>query len=52
MDFLGIHEFFLILQVEEIRNNIDKIANNVEEVKMKHSDILSAPQPDESKSCY
>ncbi|XP_071791076.1 syntaxin-like isoform X1 [Asterias amurensis] len=34
-------------QVEEIRNNIDKIANNVEEVKMKHSDILSAPQPDE-----
>ncbi|XP_038056947.1 syntaxin-like isoform X1 [Patiria miniata] len=34
-------------QVEEIRNNIDKIADNVEEVKKKHSDILSAPQPDE-----
>ncbi|XP_072029101.1 syntaxin-like isoform X3 [Amphiura filiformis] len=38
-------EFFE--QVEEIRNNIDKIAQNVEEVKKKHSDILSAPQPDE-----
>ena len=35
--------------MEEIRNNIDKITQNVEEVKKKHSDILSAPQPDESK---
>ena len=36
--------------MEEIRNNIDKIAQTVEDVKKKHSDILSAPQPDESKS--
>jgi len=33
--------------VEEIRENIDKIQNNVEEVKIKHSAILSAPQTDE-----
>ncbi|XP_071479601.1 syntaxin-like isoform X2 [Diadema antillarum] len=38
-------EFFE--QVEEIRNSIDKISKNVEEVKKKHSDILSAPQADE-----
>ncbi|KAH1180149.1 hypothetical protein KIL84_008985 [Mauremys mutica] len=30
-------------QVEELRNNIAKIAQNVEEVKKKHSIILSAP---------
>ena len=36
-------------QVEEIRDNIDKIQANVEEVKRKHSAILSAPQTDESK---
>lgn len=35
-------------QVEEIRENIDKIQANVEEVKKKHSAILSAPQTDES----
>ena len=35
--------------MEEIRENIDKIQNNVEEVKRKHSAILSAPQTDESK---
>ena len=40
-------EFFL--DVEEIRTNIDKIQANVEEVKRKHSAILSAPQTDESK---
>ena len=40
-------EFFL--DVEEIRINIDKIQANVEEVKRKHSAILSAPQTDESK---
>ena len=42
--------FYLVtfLQVEEIRENIDKIQNNVEEVKKKHSAILSAPQTDES----
>ncbi|KAL4223726.1 Syntaxin-1A [Mactra antiquata] len=38
-------EFFN--QVEEIRQMIDKIASNVEEVKMKHSTILSAPQTDD-----
>ena len=31
---------------------IDKIASNVEEVKMKHSTILSAPQTDDSKSGF
>lgn len=38
-------EFFA--EVEEIRENIDKIQANVEEVKKKHSAILSAPQTDE-----
>jgi syntaxin 1A len=38
-------EFFQ--EVEEIRDNIDKIQANVEEVKRKHSAILSAPQTDE-----
>ncbi|KAL8198709.1 UNVERIFIED_CONTAM: hypothetical protein K2H54_021328 [Gekko kuhli] len=36
-------------QVEEIRGYIDKIAENVEEVKRKHSAILAAPNPDESE---
>ncbi len=36
-------------QVNEIRENIDKIQANVEEVKKKHSAILSAPQTDESE---
>lgn len=40
-------EFFT--EVEEVREMIDKIQNNVEEVKKKHSAILSAPQTDESK---
>lgn len=40
-------EFFS--EVEEIREMIDKIQFNVEEVKKKHSSILSAPQTDESK---
>jgi syntaxin 1A len=40
-------EFFS--EVEEIREMIDKIQYNVEEVKKKHSAILSAPQTDESK---
>ncbi|CAH0555020.1 unnamed protein product [Brassicogethes aeneus] len=35
-------------EVEEIRDMIDKIQANVEEVKKKHSSILSAPQSDES----
>ncbi|XP_026472360.1 syntaxin-1A isoform X2 [Ctenocephalides felis] len=38
-------EFFN--DVEEIREMIDKIQANVEEVKKKHSAILSAPQSDE-----
>ncbi|KAL7645113.1 UNVERIFIED_CONTAM: hypothetical protein RMT77_003491 [Armadillidium vulgare] len=38
-------EFFN--EVEEIREWIEKIQNNVEEVKKKHSEILSAPQTDE-----
>lgn len=32
-------------QVEELRSSIDKIASIVEEVKKKHSTILSAPNP-------
>lgn len=39
-------------EVEEIREMIDKIQANVEEVKKKHSAILSAPQSDESKFCF
>uniref|UniRef100_A0A1L8DUM9 Putative snare protein syntaxin 1 n=1 Tax=Nyssomyia neivai TaxID=330878 RepID=A0A1L8DUM9_9DIPT len=34
-------------EVEEIREMIDKIQTNVEEVKKRHSAILSAPQSDE-----
>ncbi|XP_075710579.1 syntaxin-2 isoform X2 [Rhinoderma darwinii] len=34
-------------QVEEIRNYIAKISENVDEVKKKHSTILSAPNPEE-----
>jgi syntaxin 1A len=34
-------------EVEDIRDMIDKIQANVEEVKKKHSAILSAPQSDE-----
>lgn len=40
---------YFSVQVEEIREMIDKIQANVEEVKKKHSAILSAPQSDESK---
>lgn len=36
-------------QVEEIREMIDRIQTNVEDVKKKHSAILSAPQTDESE---
>ena len=43
-------EFFQ--DVEEIRINIDKIQANVEEVKRKHSAILSAPQNDGSKKTF
>uniref|UniRef100_UPI00358E85D8 syntaxin-1A n=1 Tax=Myxine glutinosa TaxID=7769 RepID=UPI00358E85D8 len=34
-------------QVEEIRGDIEKVAENVQEVKRKHSAILSAPNTDE-----
>jgi syntaxin 1A len=40
-------EFFK--EVELVREMIDKIQSNVEEVKKKHSNILSAPQTDESE---
>ncbi|NXQ59099.1 STX1A protein, partial [Anthoscopus minutus] len=40
-------EFFE--QVEEIRGFIDKISENVEEVKRKHSAILASPNPDERR---
>ena len=47
MEATKMDEFFL--DVEEIRTNIDKIQAQVDEVKRKHSEILSAPQTDESK---
>ena len=43
---------FLFQEVEDIRENCDKIQLNVEEVKRKHSSILSAPQTDESESVF
>ncbi len=43
-------EFFK--EVEEMRQMIDEIESNVEEVKKKHSVILSAPQSDDSKSKF
>uniref|UniRef100_A0A7M4FLZ0 Syntaxin 2 n=1 Tax=Crocodylus porosus TaxID=8502 RepID=A0A7M4FLZ0_CROPO len=35
-----------VSDVEDLRNSIDNIAQNVEEVKKKHSIILSAPNPE------
>ncbi|XP_074643286.1 syntaxin-like isoform X2 [Tubulanus polymorphus] len=46
MDSGGFMEEFFE-QVEEIRGMIDKISANVDEVKKKHSAILSAPQSDD-----
>lgn len=37
-------------QIEEIRSSVDLIAQNVEEVKKKHSAILSNPVNDPSMS--
>ena len=37
------------LQVEDIRSYIETISVKVNEVKMKHSDILAAPQANDSK---
>lgn len=42
-------DFDVFPQVEEIREMIDRIQTNVEDVKKKHSAILSAPQTDESE---
>ena len=44
--YIPFFAFFWGWQVNEIRENIDKIQANVEEVKKKHSAILSAPQTD------
>lgn len=38
------------VQVEEIRGCIEKLSEDVEQVKKQHSAILAAPNPDESKS--
>ena len=43
------NSLYILFQVDEIRGMIDKIASNVDEVKKKHSAILSAPQTDDSK---
>lgn len=43
-------QLFVIVQVEQIRENIEKMQTNVEEVKKIHSAILSAPQTDDSKT--
>lgn len=39
------------MQVNEIRSMIEKIAADVDEVKKKHSAILSAPHTDDSMFC-
>lgn len=36
-------------QVEEIRGCIEKLSEDVEQVKKQHSAILAAPNPDESE---
>lgn len=37
------------VQVEEIRGCIEKLSEDVEQVKKQHSAILAAPNPDESE---
>lgn len=39
-----------VFQIEDIRNSIDKIDENVSEVKKLYSVILSAPTPDQGTS--
>lgn len=39
-----------VFQIEDIRNSIDKIDENVTEVKKLYSVILSAPTSDQSKT--
>lgn len=41
----------LVPQVEEIRGCIEKLSEDVEQVKKQHSAILAAPNPDESECC-
>lgn len=41
-----------LFQIEDIRNSIDKIDENVAEVKKLYSVILSAPTSDQSKRLY
>jgi hypothetical protein len=40
---------YSLFQVNEIRDMIEKIASNVDEVKKKQSTILSAPHTDDSR---
>lgn len=47
--WLGVTGF--LLQVEEIRGCIEKLSEDVEQVKKQHSAILAAPNPDESECC-
>lgn len=48
IDNLIILNMFYRWKVEEIRENIDKMQDNVVEVNKLHSGILSQPQTDES----
>lgn len=41
----------MLPQVEEIRGCIEKLSEDVEQVKKQHSAILAAPNPDESECC-
>lgn len=49
-DLAGIAD--LLPQVEEIRGCIEKLSEDVEQVKKQHSAILAAPNPDESECCW
>ncbi len=42
-------DLYCLFQIEDIRNSIDKIDENVAEVKKIYSVILSAPTSDQSK---
>ena len=48
-EFYGLFDLF---QIEDIRNSIDKIDENVAEVKKLFSIILSAPTSDQSKKPF
>lgn len=54
LHFFHLHAFEInigacMFQIEDIRNSIDKIDENVSEVKKLYSVILSAPTSDQSK---